>query len=232
MTAMSTIPTTVRYSDADVARSVATKRLKGVHLGKVIKQRNDIQKSTGNGRLMLTVAPVDTESGETFKPTVPVFLTMPFALTVDDYKRHDLPGTNESGEPIQAFVPNTAFQCYRYLAATRPDLAPGLPKYSQDTRKWTDVITEAVYDNKVDSRKRATELMQPTFKFFNEIWNEGEAALTGAGESTSLVGDEFYFEVSYRPGSDFPNVEILGAKLPEGKTITPKSEALEADTNV
>lgn len=208
---------TVSYTDSDIARSVADRRLRaGVYNGKVTKSRADADKREGNMRILLTIAPVD-ESGNTRRPTVMLIHKLPLPTSPETLAHFGLPMTRDDGSPFQSQVPNSGWDIYNYTKATRPELALDMPKFDPSTKKWFDSVSDATYGTKAEAQKRKEELLKPAYEFFATAY----ANLVNDPENAKdFVGDEFVFEVSYRPGSDFPNVKILGSECPDDKVLT------------
>ncbi len=217
----------VSYNDADVARSVAQRKLKaGTYMGRVIKRRGDVDKN-GNMRVLATIAPVDA-TGNQRKPTVPLIVKLPIPTSPDILAKFGLPLVTEDGSPFQSEVPNTGWDLYRYAKATHPEFALPMPTFDDTTKTWKDGATDATFTKRADADARKVEVLKGSYDFFINIWDN--ASGNTDEDDKSMLGDEFCFEVSYREGNDFPNVKVLGATCPDDKVLSTEIEG-EVATN-
>ena len=186
-----------------------------MYQGRVISAKANLSKQ-GDKRIIQMIAPVDA-SGNTRRPNVVLITKLPSPTSPEVFAHFGLPAIKEDGSPMQEAIPNTAYDLWRYCAATRPELAPALPYFDTTTKKWLDASTDVTYSNKSDKGllARKAELMTPSYTFFEETF----ANLVNDPEAKDTIQDEFVFELSYRPGNDFPNVKILGSECPDDKVL-------------
>jgi len=187
----------ISFDQTDIERAMTRPKLKGGwYQFEVRDAKPYVNPNSGNMSIKMNVHALD-KSGNPIRPTVSNFLTIP---------RKTPPALLEAvGIDAGSFtqkVPDTVGLVQSYLRATRPDDYPIFPKYQKSEGLWSH--GDAMLDKEETLVVRA-ELLGNLFEFLTGAWTD---------PAGTFAGDRFFGEVSYKEGSDWPNINRISLDPP------------------
>jgi len=189
----------VPMNETDIDLAVSTPTLAAGYYNFVVTTAKAKVSGSGNMSIQLGILPVDTE-GETRTPGANLFLTVPVKTPAEIL---DAAGIEQQKSVPGKFHLRRARQ---YIGAVSPKLLSEHPMFHPETKSWT-LNSEEVDDGTAQAGRKT--VAREVLSFFNDVWQD----------PSLLIGGSFYAQVSYKEGNRFPNIDRIGAALPEGEEV-------------
>lgn len=187
------------YTQADVEGVLRAPQLDaGIYKFAVVDATAGISKG---GHMMLTLSLLPYDATDNLGgPGIRNYLVLPFETP---------PELLAKAEKVQSKKPGkwAIDNCRRYISATNHEVLPTYPQFDKETKSWT-LDGEAISKEEADSIR--TAVTAEVMDYMTEAWVDPGI----------LKGNSFYGRVSYKEGSDFPNLDVLVNGVPEGEEVS------------